>query len=61
VFCAIQNGLAANWQRILRHHEANFGSDSDAMLKLGAVVAGWLRLPDATQQVIVALVQATLK
>jgi hypothetical protein len=58
-FGETQNGVAADWQRFKRHHEASFGSD--AMSGLGAVVAAWLQLPTPTQQMIVALVQATLK
>jgi len=46
---------------MLRHHEANPGSDADAIFNLGKVVAAWLQLPPVTQQVIVALVEATLK
>lgn len=57
--CEFKNGVAADWQRILRHSELCRGSDNDAIHSLGTVVAAWFQLPAVTREVIVALVQAT--
>ena len=56
-----QDGLAADWQRIGRHSENGFEGEVDAIPSLRKVAESWLYLPQSTRQVIVALVQATLK
>jgi hypothetical protein len=60
-FSVGQDGLAADWQRLRRHCETGIVRDTDTMSGLSAVVTAWLQLPKATQQIIVALVQTTLK
>jgi hypothetical protein len=61
IFRAIENALAADWQRLKRHSDNGDFSYTDAISSLSAVVAAWPQLSSAPHQIIVALVQATVK